>query len=198
MMSSMGRIRSEQSQVFNSIIPWVFINMMYHFFRRKVSPQEFFHNKSMFQNTLLFSAKRVIGGINIPVTVACFSSSIFPLRMFFSFLKTTRVWFRQTFCSSVPCGYSLCTVVVTFARTVLSLFSAPWRNFKNGFAYRAFNFYGSYDSFFASFCSAHFFLHIKKALFGVLRETVTFQHLLRAFIIKKSVSLSTLSIPNFY
>lgn len=87
-------------KVFDSIIISNMINMVNNFGRFKISPQVFFHDKSMFFNKVVAIFKGVVGAINKNISLM-FSPSFKPT-MLASFLERSRVLFHNTKCSFVP------------------------------------------------------------------------------------------------
>jgi len=86
---------SKQPKIFKFIIIKDTIDMMYNFYRRKISPELFLHNKAMLHNITMFIAERMIGLENKNISTAILSSATLPIRIFRSHFTKTQ--FFQSF-----------------------------------------------------------------------------------------------------
>ena len=81
MKSTMITSISKNHKIFYSVVISDFVNMMHNFFRRKIPPQMFFGNKTMFKNITVI-IKRMFRFINRSIPLKIFIFSIYPHRIF--------------------------------------------------------------------------------------------------------------------
>ena len=202
MVFTMFSIISKKSQIIDAIIGRISIYMVHHLFRFKIAAKVLFHNETRPKNILSFIAERMISVINKKPVISCFCDTTLPMMIiapfcislffkgaflrtifsfsYFYFVRLNGEYLTTDFALSL--NLSILILSGAFSRTILSDISA---RFKFLFTYWTNLFY-------------HFYLQIKRALFGGLSRTVKSLHLLRAQLmdIKNLFSISNYSIAD--
>jgi len=175
----------ENKEIFSCIVLFVFVYVMHDLCWVKIPFKCLFSNKPTPKN-ILISIKRMVWRVCSYISFYCFEVSTFPVIIIFasvpgdSFSLITGMSPLETICKR---SFACKGTVIALARAKLSgAFQVPL-DMKNLIAH------------FTCFLN-HKVLQIKKALFGGLKKTVTFPHLLRAFDldIKNPFSLSSYSV----
>lgn len=84
-MYSLMLMECYQFKIFNSIIGFIFINVMYHFVFTKGSAKIFGHYKNLFRKIAVFPCVWMIRHSNINIATSYFRASALPTRISFTF-----------------------------------------------------------------------------------------------------------------
>ena len=184
----MFTIISKQHQIFYPIVISNTIDMMHDFFSFQISPQVFFHNKTMFKN-IIISIKWMVRFINQNISSGMFYFSIFPTWVIFTRVHNTHFYFF--FITLFSPTFSDMTNAQFFPIFFRKFFSFIPRNFsKMRFSQFLDNFWSQFFFIFIPRFS-HILSKIKRPLFSGLLGTVKFPRLLRDRILDKIIPFQT-------
>jgi len=125
---------TKQMQVFNTIISFIIIDMMYYFRRFKISANLLFHNKAMFKDIIIMR-KRMIMNFNINIsTTYGFTAS----PTWITFVHTLRPWAPRP---RTPIRVGFLVNIKTFPRTIFARLGHYGRIIKYFFTDCAYYFY---------------------------------------------------------
>ena len=148
-------MRRKKFKIFNLIIKFISVKMMYRFIGLQVPTKMFLHYKTMFVNSIIFTFMGMLWRINCYVSF-CFSSTPFPTGVFlygsvkshlshffnsffrinslFTFIPNL-IWKFYPFIprghtSAIKKGFTFHSLGLAFHRTKLSSFLTTWGDFK--------------------------------------------------------------------